>query len=337
MQKHEFKRVTILAVWLLALSAFGQAYAQQSTAGKPEQNPETNTPKVRFASGNSALKIPLEIDNNIILMQVRVNGSKPLKFIFDTGASHSGINSQRATELGLKTQGNASGTATGGRIQGTIVRDVTLSVSGTEVSNQTMFSMPFPTVPGFEFDGVIGYGFINQFVIEIDYLNKTMNLYDPRTFTYRGEGKDVPLLFDGGSIPSVLTRIIVEGRASVEARLVIDTGADGTLVINNPFVKKQQLLAAMPKPEQDRGRGLGGEERRLLGQVKSVQLGPFVMKDPPVVLSLETEVDSKDGDGVVGGEIFRRFKMIIDYSRKRMILEPNKSFNDPYEIERGGE
>jgi hypothetical protein len=29
--------------------------------------------------------------------------------------------------------------------------------------------------------------------------------------------------------------------------------------------------------------------------------------------------------------------MIIDYSRKRMILEPNKNFNDAYEIERGGE
>jgi len=40
---------------------------------------------------------------------------------------------------------------------------------------------------------------------------------------------------------------------------------------------------------------------------------------------------------VVGGEIFRRFKMIIDYSRKRMILEPNQSFNDAFEIERGAE
>lgn len=40
---------------------------------------------------------------------------------------------------------------------------------------------------------------------------------------------------------------------------------------------------------------------------------------------------------MLGGEIFRRFKMIIDYSRKRMILEPNKSFENAYEIERGGE
>jgi hypothetical protein len=321
MKRHQLNQVAVLALWLIALSMFGQANAQ----------------KVRLASGNSALKIPLEIDNNIILMQVRVNGSRPLKFIFDTGASHSGINSKVAAELGLKPQGVADGTATGGRIKGTYMTGVTLSVSGAEVSNQIIFSMPFPTVPGFEFDGVIGYGFISQFVVEIDYLNQTMNLYDPRTYAYGGDGKSIPLSFDGSKIPSVLTSIVVAGRVPVAAKLEIDTGADGTLVINSSFVKKQQLLAAMPNVVQDRGRGLGGEESRLLGQVKAVQLGEFVMKDPPLVLLLDTEVESKGGDGVVGGEIFRRFKMIIDYSRKRMILEPNQNFNDAYEIERGGE
>jgi aspartyl protease len=184
---------------------------------------------------------------------------------------------------------------------------------------------------------VIGYGFISQFVVEIDYLNKTMNLHDPRTYAYRGDGKTIPLSFDGSKIPSVLTSIAVEGRLPVAAKLKIDTGADGTCIVNSSFVKQQHLLAAMPKAVQDRGRGLGGEESRLLGQVKAIQLGPFVMKDPPLVLLLDTEVESKGGDGVVGGEIFRRFKVIIDYSRKEMILEPNKSFNDAYEIERGAE
>jgi predicted aspartyl protease len=337
MKRHQLNQVAILALWLIALSAFGQANAQTFSAAAPAQKRLTGATKVRFAAANSALKIPLEIDNNIILMQVRVNGSRPLKFIFDTGASHSGIDAKVAAELGLKPKGRADGTATGGRIHGTYFTGVSLSVSGAEVSDQMLFSAPFPTVPGFGFDGVIGYGFINQFVVEIDYLNKTMNLYDPRTYTYGGAGKDIPLLFDGGKIPLVLTRITVEGRAPVEAKLEVDTGADGTLIINSRFVKKQQLLAAMPKAVQDRGRGLGGEERRLLGQVKAVQLGQFVMKDPPLVLLLDTEVESKAGDGVVGGEIFRRFKVIIDYSRKRMILEPNKSFNDAYEIERGGE
>ena len=337
MKRHQVNHFAVLALWLIALSILGQANAQSPAAKAPAQNRQTAATKARFASGNRALKIPLEIDNNLILIQVRVNGSRPLKFIFDTGASHSCIDSKVAAELGLKPKGHADGTATGGRIQGTYTTGVSLSVSGAEVSNQTIFSMPFPTVPGFEFEGVIGYGFINQFVVEIDYLDKTMNLYDPRTYVYAGEGKDIPLAFDGRKIPSVLTSIVVEGRSPVEARLELDTGADGTVVVKGSFVKKQQLLAAMPNTVKDRGRGLGGEESRLLGQVKAVQLGEFVMKDPPLILLLGNEVESKGSDGVLGGEIFRRFKIIIDYSHKRMILEPNKSFADAYEIERGSE
>ena len=68
-------------------------------------------------------------------------------------------------------------------------------------------------------------------------------------------------------------------------------------------------------------------------------MGRFVIDNPPVGLSLDTEGSgaSEENDGLIGGEVFRRFKVILDYSRKRMILEPNKSFNDPYNVESGGE
>jgi hypothetical protein len=32
---------------------------------------------------------------------------------------------------------------------------------------------------------------------------------------------------------------------------------------------------------------------------------------------------SSDFDGILGGEMLRRFKVIFDYSRQRVILEPN--------------
>lgn len=337
MKREEFKVLIILSLCVLALSTFQQVDAQTLPAGSKAQNRHSGGPKARFTSGDRALNIPLEIDNNIILMRVSVNGSKPLRFIFDTGASHSAINSKRAVELWLKTRGEASGTATGGRIRGSYVRGVSLSVLGAEVSNQLIVSIPLPTVPGFEFDGVIGYDFINQFVVEIDYLNKVMNLYDPRTYAYEGDEKAIPLLFDGGRIPFVLTKIVLEGRAPLKAKLGVDTGADGTFVMTSAFVKTQRLLAAIPNTVQDKGLGAGGQQRRVLGQVKAAHLGRFIMKDPPLALELENEGSGgKEGDGVVGGEIFRRFKVVLDYSRRRMILEPNKNFNEPYQLEVGG-
>jgi hypothetical protein len=334
--------MVFFSVWVLVLLLLSEPLptnAQAPRKGTSAPKSQQAVPTVRFDSGNSALKIPLEIDNNLILIRVRVNGSKPLKFLFDTGASHSIIDSRRFAELGLKAQGQASGSATGGPIQGSYATGVSLKVPGAEVSDQLLASIIFPTVPGFEMDGIIGYDFINQFVIEIDYLKKIMNLYNPRTYAYRGTGKAMSLLFDERRTPFMVTKIILEGRAPVEARLGVDTGADGTFLFNSPFVEKQRLLAAMTRAIQDRGSGAGGEQKRLLGKVNAVQLGQFVLKDPPVALSLDTEgagATDKE-DGVVGGDILRRFKMIIDYSRKRMILEPNKSFKDPYNVETGGD
>lgn len=328
-------RILALIVWVLAISLPLNVIAQQRRRGAVARKAQKRVPTVRFDSGNSALKIPLEIDNNIILMLVRVNNSKPLRLIFDTGATHSVINSQRTAELGLKTQGQASGKGTGGAIQVTFVKDVSLSVPGAEVSNQTIASMSFATPPGFEFDGAIGYDFINQFVVEIDYQNKTMNLYNPSTFAYSGRGEVIPLSLKGRRTPLVHTKIILEGRAPVEAALEVDTGADGTFVINSPFVKKQSLLASITKTVQGSEVGAGGEQHLLVGRVKAVQLGRLIIENPTVGLSLDAEGSgaSEENDGLIGGEIFRRFKVIIDYSRKRMILEPNNDFNDPYEVD----
>jgi hypothetical protein len=331
-------RTIFFSVSVLGLLVFSeplQMNAQQSRKGTSVRKPQKSAPTVGFDSGDSALQIPLDIDNNIIRMQVRVNNSKPLKFIFDTGASASGISSQRAAELGLKTQGQVSGSGTGGTFQASLIKGVSLSVPGAEISNQLIASFPFSTPPGFEFDGVIGYDFIKQFVVEIDYQNKIMNLYSPRSYHYSGKGEVIPLLLAAQRTPHVSTKIILEGRAPVEAKLEVDTGADGTFVINSPLVKKQRLTEAILKTGQSNNNGAGGEQKLLIGRVKAVRLGRLAFDNPPVGLSQDTEGAgaSKENDGVIGGEIFRRFKVILDYSRKQMILEPNSDFNNPYEID----
>src|ERR1700694_918179 len=45
---------------------------------------------------------------------------------------------------------------------------------------------------------------------------------------------------------------------------------------------------------------------------------------------------SPEFDGVIGSEILRRFKVIFDYSRQRMILEPNRYFSESYEHDMAG-
>jgi len=332
-------RILPFAICGAFLLCFVSLRAQQTTRVPSGQKSQPSVTKARFDSGNSALRIPLEIDNNLILVRVNVNGSKPLKLIFDTGASISAISSKRAAELGFKSQGQFTGEATGGRIQGATIGGIEFRVQNARVSDLTVASFPFPMPPGFDFDGVIGCDFIKQFVVEIDYLKRIMNLYDPRTYRYAGKGKTVPLILMGQNTPLVYTKILLTGRTLVNAKLEVDTGGDNAVLVNSPFVKRYKLVERMQKTTQDTRNGAGGTQEVITGRSNAVKLGSFTMKNVPVQLSLDTEGAgaSDKNDGLIGGEIFRRFKLILDYSRSRMILEPNKSFNDPYNVEAGGE
>jgi hypothetical protein len=322
---------------------FALAFPSLLSAQEPNQTSLTRKREVaahaRFTSGNSALNIPLEIDNNIILMQVGVNGSRPLRFIFDTGASHTIIHSRRAAELGLKPEGEElSGNATGGTIRGRMTSGVSLKAGGAEVSNQQIGLVDFAVPPGFEFDGVIGYDFINEFVIEIDYINKTMNLYDPRTYSYRGRGDVISLVLADRRTPLTHVMITPPNGPPLKAALEVDTGADRAFIFNSPFVKNHGLLLALTDTTESAGRGAGGEQQIVVGRAKSAQMGRFVFNNPTVGLVLDTQGSGGDeaADGVIGGEIFRRFKVILDYSRRQMILEPNRNINDPYPVDPSG-
>src|SRR5258708_12007617 len=74
-------RLLSLSVLIFLLSLSTQVNAQHARRNKATRNSSPRPPKVRFISGNSSLKIPFELSNNLILLQARVNDSAPLWFI----------------------------------------------------------------------------------------------------------------------------------------------------------------------------------------------------------------------------------------------------------------
>ncbi|HVF47026.1 MAG TPA: retropepsin-like aspartic protease [Pyrinomonadaceae bacterium] len=318
----------------ILLASMTLAVAPAAVAQVKKGPTEAKT-KVTFPSGRAALRIPIEVDNNIIILSASVNGKPPIRLIFDTGASHTVINADRADQLGIKGSERVSGTATGGAIEGTMATGVKIAIAGVEVSNQPVGLISMPRVPGFDFDGVIGFDFIRAFVVQIDYVNKVMDLYDARSYRYRGKGILIPLSLKGRRTPLMSASFIFGNGPSSRAKLELDTGADNAFLLYYPFVEKHSLLKTSKDLAANAGRGAGGETERLIGQAKQVTFGPLAFNNVPVLFSLQKEGLEEGGsvDGIIGGEVLRRFKVIIDYSRSRMILEANKDINDPFDIE----
>jgi hypothetical protein len=316
---------TLLSIHLMLVCAHGQQSA----------------PPTHFASGTSALHIPFELSSNVIFLQVRVNGSQPLWFVLDTGASLTIIDAERAKLLGIKFSivGKAEG-AGASPVDAGLAKDLSFSLSGLDFQARQTGVLSLSDLnryTGRTVDGILGHNFFSRFVVEIDYAARLINLYDPKSFQYSGAGESVPIeLKDGGA--NVRARLALAGRAPVEGNFRIDTGGSHALLLSTPFVKEQNVLQSVPKTIAVPAAGVGGETNVLLGRIQSLQLGRFTLEKPVTSFAQSTKgaLANKNLTGNIGGGILRRFKVIFDYPNRRMILEPNSRFTESFESDMSG-
>jgi hypothetical protein len=285
----------------------------------------------RFTAGHSSVTVPFELGNDLIVLKVRVNSSRPLHFIFDTGASISVIDPQTAKALGLRAKGKLNLDATGGSVQSGLIGPVSLSLPGVTVFKQTLATVDLDAAApifGYKIDGIIGHDFINNFVVEIDYAAGLMTLYETGSYQYAGTGESIPIeLIE--KTPFVRGRIVLNGREPIEGKFEVDSGGTGILFLNTPFVKKHRMLETLTARAQSKLGGAGGSAEAVKAHVPTVELGSLVVKNPLVVFAQGTEGSegSTQFDGELGGGFFGQFKMILDYSRSLMILERSQSLS----------
>ncbi|GAC1446318.1 MAG: hypothetical protein NVSMB56_03870 [Pyrinomonadaceae bacterium] len=279
-----------------------------------------------------------------ILLQARVNDSDPLWFALDSGGGDGFIvDARRAKMLKLDTQGNGKSIGAGERpVDFARAKDVTIKLQGVEFPSQTVAVIALDSLEpfsGHQLDGIVGYGMFSRHVVEIDYAARRVNLYDSQKYKYAGAGTHLPLTVEKQHF-FVQATIAMPDHIPVTGKFMIDTGAPtATLVLNSPFVTKRELLPTKGRIILDRSLpGLGGETKQLLGRADKLQLSDLVIQRPMVSLSQDVKgsLASPDFDGIIGGELLRRFKVIFDLTHNELILEPNEHLNEPYEHNMSG-
>jgi aspartyl protease len=307
---------------------------------------------VRFTSGRNALKIPFRLYNNHIYLRVAVNGSAPLWFVLDTGARNI-IASKHARALGLKLTPAGQVVGNGEKTQDVFTTEnVSFALPGVTVTRQKFAVLDFEDLEecsnetdvdaqgnmmkrqrsrkGDErqpFDGVLGDEFFRLFVVEIDYAAQVMNLYEPKNYKYNGRGEAIPLEVRSRYV-YVRTQLASSKGGTVTGLFMIDTGHMSALVLHRPFVEKNGLLPPDNESTPFESCGIGGYSMSRVGKLESLRLGSFDVKSPVTSFSQAKagNLISTDYDGLIGNAILRRFNVVFDHSRSRMILEsPTKS------------
>jgi len=333
-------RLSSFSLLIFLLSLFTPVGAQHAGRKKIARNPSARPPKVRFISGSSSLKIPFELSINLILVQARVNDSAPLWFILDTGASSTVIDSQLAKALRLKPSGRFVETGGAGTATALIFKGNSIRLPNVKAVNLTISGLPidFLSAPlGRKISGVLGNDILKQMVVEVDYVSQVINLYEPDSYQYSGSGEVIPLTLEG-DLPFVRARVALAGLPIIGGKFELDSGSTGAVLFNTPFVDRNRLLDAVSRTSQSRLGGVGGTALVFSGRLKEMRVGSFHLENSVARFSRARRGDDASAryDGLIGGEIFRRFKVVFDLSRRRVMLEPSAQFAEPFEVDMSG-
>src|SRR5436190_1110290 len=241
----------IAATGLMACVCYGASLSAAAQAPSPQ---------------SKVASIPLEIGGeNYLLIKARVNDSEPLTFLLDSGGGSGLVLYYKAAEaLKLRSAGKGKGGGAGESTFATaFVKNASLTISGVTMNNQTFVVFPpdkSQSNLGRAVDGVIGYSLFSRYVVEIDYQTKVVNLYDPATYQYAGEGESLPINILS-NVPFVRVQFPLAGRKPVEGRFIVDSGAGRfTAILNTPVVAANNLVAVSQKTITEPGaQGVGGE------------------------------------------------------------------------------
>lgn len=317
----------------LALGPAGACLAQSVAPTGPFQFESPRRHKVR---------VPLQIQRNLLVVSATLNGYGPFNFLLDTGVATSIITSPALADSLQLRHGQvfrimgAGGTDTGLQayqadsvrvgLAGAVARHMPLLVLSQDVLNLSGYV-------GMPIHGILGSELFRSFVVTLR--PEEGHLVATLPDAYRApKGRlwsSIPLSLENNkayfTAPVQLTDSLL-----LPLKLVLDTGASHALSIE--LDSDPRLQAPARQLPTDLGRGLTGVVQGFLGRVPVLKLGRYTL--PNVLTSFPNSADvhrriDVPRNGNVGYELLKRFSLVVDYPHQRLLLRPNQSFRDGFE------
>jgi hypothetical protein len=281
-----------------------------------------------FAAGSN-LEIPFDFLHNQVVLQGMLNSHGPYRFILDTGTRAATIDLQVARELGLPlgTQATSEGVGAG-RSMGRHTTFINLQIGGIVVRLEAaVFDLSgISRSLGRPLHGVLGFGFLDSRVTQIDYFQRRIRLYEESPFPLNAHVDDAkfisfPMQFHSQSVLPVLEDCYVNG---MRLTVTLDTGSSLGLVLFPRAIEWLGLsdLARTGIPME--AAGYLGEARLTKGWVKSVMLKTIDLGAIEVAYARKgyaTDEDPKRRGGSIGNAILQDFVLTLDYRTRVVTLQ----------------
>lgn len=278
--------------------------------------------------------IPIEYSHKEILVKVRLNGSEPLDFLFDTAASQTVIDRRTAAELFLDKQGSMQIIAANGAVPAQLTSIPKVEIGEVALSDVQALMLdltPQTRQLGKRIAGIIGANVINKFAVTIDY-GKSQLIFNDAS-TYKPPATAVLVPFTNKQVPTV--KAVLNG--NTEVTFLIDTGA----AFNNLPERYAKTFLGHQTAHMTEGTGLDGRSVRLATvNVPLVKLGSQIIRGTNFTYSVDQEGQAtqpsfvqSSGMGVLGNPFWQNFSLTLDYKFQRLVLQPNVVTGGKQELE----
>lgn len=294
---------------------------------------------------NSKIKIPFKQINNLIFIKVLVNDI-PLTFLLDTGVAETVLFSLEETDhvkffnvekTMLKGLGNEDA-ITALRSSGNTLK---ISDKLIDPSHDVLIILEedinFSTMVGIPVNGILGYHFFKDFLIEIDYDRKAIFVYENKE-KYRNKisrrYQEFPISIEDKK-PYLKAKAVLSDK-TITAKLLVDVGNSDALWL----FENDDITVQIPNFEDFLGRGFSGDIFGKRARISKLSLDTFQLENPivafPDSISIKNVKLVPDRVGSIGAEILRRFNIVFDYASNSMYLKKNGDYTDAFSFNMSG-
>ena len=264
--------------------------------------------------------------NPLILVPVYVNAKGPYQFILDTGASHCLLSPELSATLEITPETEKQATGAGGAVTLAFAHVNSLTLGSVRQQNvQVAITSEIQRVSAAvqtALDGVLGFNFLKDFVLEIDYQKSVFQLAppsEPDNATGPRSGHVISFKLVSPVKPLILVPAIVNGQGPYQ--FALDTGASRT-ILSSRVVEELKVATTNEGPAT----GGGGQVQILAGTVGSLAVGDARVRDHAIgageFLNMLSTALGARLDGIIGHNFLNQFKVTIDYPRSALHLLP---------------
>jgi len=299
-------------------------------------------PKVySYNSTKSKITVPFRLFNNIIIVDLKVNDTRTLKFIFDSGCKSTIIIHPMWLDsftIPYHQKVYFSGLGFNDSIETVKIDDGKLQLGQITGEHIPIFilskdSLSLDHYLGTDVDGIFGAEIFEKYYIRVNYKSRLIEIYDKKPV------KKIKASYN--KLPVVMRKSKGYVSCMVQnhkndfylSELLLDTGSNIPVIIKN---KEPADLNIDYYIDAEIGEGLSGPMYSRVSRLKRLFLDTLKL-DSIVVAFNETpitfkELDENTLDGNIGNDILNRLDLFFAFPENAIYFKPTSRIKEPFDF-----